>query len=373
MYDFLIVGCGLTGATLAERIANELDQKVLIVDRRDHIGGNCYDYYDEHGILVSKYGAHIFHTKSERVWEYVNRFAEFSDYIHTVDAKVGERFYSIPLNLDSINAFFGLNLTEKELPSFLNSIRVHIDNPSNAEEVVLSKVGRELYEAFYKNYTIKQWGIDPKHLEPSVTERLQIRMNRDRRYFLDPYQGMPVGGYTQMIKKMLTHRNIEVLLNTDYRKIINETGFDKLIFTGPIDQFFDYCYGELPYRSLRFEFITYNQEYYQHTGVINYPNEFDYTRTVEYKYLYNQKHDKTTVSREYPCWNHEEPYYPVPSSENHRIYGMYRRLAEGLRSVYFCGRLGTYRYLNMDQCIEQALDLLIEIKKGEKRPLIVTR
>ena len=357
----MIVGCGFAGATVAERIATVMDKKVLIVERRSHIGGNCYDYYNDEGLLVGKYGAHIFHTDSERVWQYVNRFAEFSSYVHTVDAMVGGRFYKIPLNLHSINKFFGLNLSEDELPEFLDRIREPIDRPSNSEEVVVSRVGRELYEAFYKNYTLKQWDVHPRDLEPSVTQRLHIRTNSENRYFLDRYQGMPMGGYTAMFRRMLTNKNITVILNTDYREVAESVMFGAMIFTGPIDMFFDYKLGKLPYRSIDFEFRKFDKEYYQHTGVINYPNDHDYTRIVEYKHLYGQKHPHTVISVEYPCWQDDEPYYPVPMKANRELYAMYQKEAEEIDNVYFCGRLGTYRYLNMDQSIEQALDLFDRI------------
>jgi UDP-galactopyranose mutase len=355
MYDYLIVGCGFSGSTLAERIASQLDKKVLIIDKRNHIGGNAYDYYDGNGVLVSKYGPHIFHTNIGRVWKYISQFAEFNSYIHHVDTFFNGEFYALPLNLDTINTFFGKNLSSENLPDFLEKIRKPIAKPQNAEDAVVSKVGWELYEAFYKNYTKKQWGIDPKHLDASVTLRLPVRINNDKRYFADKWQGIPKEGFTKLFERILDHRNIHIMLNTDFKKIVNEVVFDKLIYTGTIDSFFDCQFGKLPYRSLEFQFERYYQKHYQHTGVINYPNNYDFTRIVEYKYLYQQEISKTTISKEYPCWNDDEPYYPVPSSENRAKYELYEKATQRLHNVFFCGRLGKYSYLNMDQCIEQSL------------------
>jgi UDP-galactopyranose mutase len=357
MYEYLIVGCGFSGATLAERIASQLDKKILIIDKRNHIGGNAYDYIDGNGILISKYGAHIFHTNVERVWNYVTQFAEFNNYVHHVDAYVGGKFYSLPLNLTTINSYFGKSLSSKELPEFIEKIRTPIASPKNAEEAVVSQVGWDLYNAFYKNYTKKQWGINPTDLDASVTLRLPIRMNDDKRYFTDAWQGIPKGGYTEMFQKMLNLKNVHIMLSTDYKDIINEGRFNKLIYTGPIDSFFNYTFGKLPYRSIDFHFETFKKEYFQHTAVINYPNDYDFTRCVEYKWMYQQNIPKTTISRDYPCWNDDEPYYPIPSPQNREIYHKYRALAKKTKNVYFCGRLGTYEYHNMDQCIEQALQL----------------
>jgi UDP-galactopyranose mutase len=357
MYDFLIVGCGFSGATLAERIANVLGKRVLVVDTRNHIGGNAYDYRDENGILVSQYGAHIFHTNAERVWKYVTQFSDFNEYVHRVDASVGGKHYALPLNLGTFNSFFNRSLTAEELPSFLNTIREPIANPANAEEAVVSKVGWELYEAFYKQYTVKQWGIDPKFLDASVTERLPVRMNDDTRYFVDRWQGMPRDGYSKLFSRMLENKHIHVQLNADYRDVIEEVKFDKLIFSGPVDLFFDYEYGKLPYRSIEFKFQVLDTEWHQHQAVVNYPNDHPYTRCVEYKHFYRQVHQKTTVSWDFPCWNDDEPYYPVPSHMSRQLYQRYKMAAARLKSVYFCGRLGTYQYYNMDQCIGQALHL----------------
>jgi UDP-galactopyranose mutase len=373
MFDYLIIGAGFSGATLAERIASELDKKVLVVERRNHVGGNAYDYFDNDRILVSRYGAHIFHTNDERVWKYVNQFATFNNYVHTVDACIGDEFYSLPLNIDTINAFFHTNLSSVELPDFLANLRVPIKCPSNAEEAVVSQVGWELYEAFYRKYTLKQWGVAPKLLDASVTARLPVRLNNDKRYFSDRRQGVPVGGYTELFRKMLSHKNIVVLLDTDYRQILSDVRFNEMIFTGPIDLFFEYVHGKLPYRSIEFRFETIDREFYQHTAVVNYPNNHDYTRCVEYKYLNQQQHPRTSISRDYPCWNDDEPYYPVPTYENRLLYQRYKAEAEKLQSVYFCGRLGTYQYYNMDQCIKQALMLFENVVSKNAVQKVVSR
>ncbi|MCL5267266.1 MAG: UDP-galactopyranose mutase [Bacteroidetes bacterium] len=367
MYDWLVVGCGFTGATLAERIATQLGERVLIIDKRGHIGGNAYDYLDESGIRLSKYGAHIFHTYSEKVWNYVNQFADFNDYIHRVDAWVSGRYFAMPLNLETVNSFFDTNLTSESLQQFLYKKRVPIEYPKNAEEAVLSKVGWELYDAFYRSYTKKQWGIDARDLDASVTLRLPIRMDSDKRYFSDPWQGIPVNGYTSLFERMLRHKNIDLLLDANYREIASLVKFKRMIYTGNIDSFFDFEHGKLSYRSLKFEHMGYDTEYFQHVGVVNYPNDFDFTRIVEHKHLYKQRHEKTAVSREYPCWNEEEPYYPIPSTQSQQLYRKYEEAANKLRNVYFCGRLGTYRYYNMDQCVAQALHLFeTQVSKREK-------
>jgi len=355
--DYLIVGCGFTGATLAERIASQLNAAVIIIDKRDHVGGLAYDYVDEHGIVVGKYGPHIFHTNNEMVWKYVNRFAVFNNYVHLVDAFFQGRFFALPLNLDTINAFFGRLMSTAELPVFLETIREHIPYPRNAEEAVISKVGWDLYNAFYRNYTKKQWGMDPRDLDASVTMRLPIRMNNDKRYFADQWQGIPKEGFTRLFERMLDNKGIRILLNTEFKEALKGIRFKKLIYTGPIDAYFDYVQGKLPYRSIDFRFETITREHFQQTGIVNYPNDHEYTRCVEYKRLYQQKSSHTTVCRDYPCWNEEEPYYPIPSQVNREMYQKYRKLADNTPDTIFCGRLGTYAYFNMDECIHQALTL----------------
>jgi UDP-galactopyranose mutase len=356
-YDYLIVGCGFTGATLAERIASELDASVLVIDKRAHIGGNSYDERDDHGIVVGKYGPHFFHTASEKVWKYISRFTTFNNYVHHVDAFCDGRFYALPLSLDTVNAFFETRLTAEKLPSFLDQLSERIADPHNAEEAVVSKVGWELYEAFFQNYMKKLWGMDPRDLDASIARRLPIRLSSDTRYFTDPWQGIPTEGYTKIFERMLSHKNIHLSLNTDYRDLVNAVSHRFLVFTGPIDAYFDSLFGKLPYRSIDVRFETHACEYVQHRGVVNYPNDHDFTRCVEYKWLYGQRHEKTTVSRDFPCWNDEEPYYPIPAPANRALYLKYKELAERVPNTYFCGRLGSYAYYNMDECIAWALNL----------------
>ncbi len=354
MYNFLIIGAGFAGSVLAERIASQLDQKVLIVDKRNHIGGNAYDYYNEEGILVHKYGPHIFHTNSKEVFDYLSQFTEWREYQHRVLASVDGQLLPIPINLDTINKLYNFNFSSDEMKSYLNQVKVEIEHITNSEEQVISKVGKDLFEKFFKYYTKKQWDLWPSELDASVTARLPIRYNRDNRYFTDKYQVMPKYGYTKMFEKMLDHPNIHIMLNTDFKDVVNEIRYDKLIFTGPIDEYFGYKYGKLPYRSLKFEFETLDLNFYQPVGTVNYPNEYDFTRITEFKHLTGQKHEKTTIVKEYPS-SEGDPYYPIPRPQNEKIYQKYKTEADQLKNVFFVGRLGTYKYYNMDQVVAQAL------------------
>lgn len=356
MYSYLIVGAGFAGSVLAERIAVCKKKKVLIVDKRNHIGGNAYDYYNEDGILVHKYGPHIFHTNSKKVYDYLSNFTEWNEYQHKVLISVDGQLLPMPINLDTINKLYNYNFTSKDMIEYLDHVKEPIQTISNAEEQVISKVGRDLYEKFFKYYTKKQWDLWPYELDASVTARIPIRYNRDDRYFTDTYQVMPKYGYTKMFERMLTHPNIHIMLNTDYRDLIKEIEYKYLIFTGPIDLFFEYKYGKLPYRSLNFQFETKDVEYYQPIGTINYPNEYDFTRITEFKYLTGQKHHKTTIVKEYPT-SDGEPYYPIPRPQNDELYRKYKEAAEDLENVFFVGRLGTYKYYNMDQVVAQSLTL----------------
>ncbi len=356
MYDYLIVGAGLAGAVLAERLATQQGKKVLIVDKRNHIGGNTYDYYNEDGILVHKYGPHIFHTNSADVFNYLSRFTAWRPYEHKVLASVDGILVPIPINLNTINSLYGTNLNSSQVDEFLKSKAEPRDRIITSEDVVVSKIGRELYEKFFKGYTIKQWGLDPSDLDASVAARIPTRNNRDDRYFTDTFQAMPLHGYTKLFENMLSHPNISIMLNTDYKDLEDVIPYRDMIYTGPVDYYFDYCYGKLPYRSLEFRFETIEAPVHQATGTVNYPNEHLYTRTTEFKYLTGQKHAKTTIVYEYPKEN-GDPYYPVPRKENAALYKKYQLLAEGLQNVYFTGRLGTYKYYNMDQVVAQSLAL----------------
>ncbi len=353
-FDFVIVGAGFAGSTLAERIATQLNKKVLLVEQRKHIGGNAYDYYNEDGILVQKYGPHIFHTNSKVVWDYLRQFTKWNGYVHRVLAKVTGKEVCLPINLETMERLYDRSFTSEELKEYFEQRRVKLDKIRNSKDVVVSQVGEELYELFFKSYTKKQWGVYPDELDPQVTSRLPVRFNRDARYFTDQYQGIPKYGFTKMFEKMLDNRNIHILLNTDYKEIINLVKFDKLIFTGPSDYYFDYLYGKLPYRSLDFKFETVDMDKYQNAAVINYPNEHDYTRITEFKHFYFQKHHKTTICYEYPK-DDGDPYYPIPKIEYQEIYQKYKTEAEKLKNVYFVGRLAEYKYLNMDQVVDRAL------------------
>ncbi|MBW4459710.1 MAG: UDP-galactopyranose mutase [Nodosilinea sp. WJT8-NPBG4] len=356
MFDYLIVGAGFAGSVLAERLATQENKKILIVDTRNHIGGNAYDHYNEDGILVHKYGPHIFHTNSRDVFEYLSLFTQWRRYEHRVLASVDGQLVPIPINLDTINKLYGLKLTAFEVEEFLASLAETKEYIRTSEDVVVSKVGRELYEKFFRNYTRKQWGVDPSELDKSVTARVPTRTNRDDRYFTDTYQAMPLHGYTRMFEQMLTHPNIKIMLNTDYREIQDVIPYKEMIYTGPVDGFFDYCYGKLPYRSLDFKHETLNQDVHQPQAVINYPNEHLYTRVTEFKYLTGQEHPKTSIVYEYPQAE-GDPYYPVPRPENAELYKQYKALADAEPGVHFVGRLATYKYYNMDQVVAQALAL----------------
>ena len=360
--DFLIVGSGFAGCTLAERISTQLGKSVLIVEQRNHIGGNTYDFYNDDGILVQKYGPHIFHTNSKDVWDYLCQFTEWNDYIHRVIARVGGKEVYLPINIDTMERLYNRSFRPEEMEAFLEERRVKVSSVSNSRDAVVSTVGVELYELFFKNYTKKQWGVYPDELDAQVTGRLPVRFNRDTRYFTDTYQGIPKYGYTKLFETMLANTNVHILLNTDYKYIMDKIHFKYIIFTGRIDYFFDYIYGELPYRSLDFTFETMQTEKFQNGAVVNYPNDFDYTRTTEFKHFYFQKHNKTTICYEYPKTK-GDPYYPIPRRDCYEIYQEYEREARKLRNVYFLGRLAEYKYLNIDQVVEAGLKLFKRIRE----------
>jgi UDP-galactopyranose mutase len=365
MFDYMIVGAGFAGSVLAERLARGSGKKVLLVDRRPHIGGNAYDHYDDAGILVHKYGPHIFHTNSREVFEYLSGFTKWRPYEHRVRASVDGQLVPIPINLDTINQLYGLKLTSMEVESFFASVAEPRESIRTSEDVVVSRVGRELYEKFFRGYTRKQWGLDPSQLDAMVTARVPVRTNRDDRYFSDTYQAMPLKGYTRMFENMLDHDNIKILLNTDYHELEGMIPYERMIFTGPVDEFFDFRYGKLPYRSLEFQFETINQEWVQPVAVVNYPNQHLYTRSTEFKHLTGQEHAKTSLVYEYPRAE-GDPYYPVPRPENAELYKKYQALAEERPDVHFVGRLATYKYYNMDQVVAQALSVYARIV-GQKR------
>ena len=370
-YDYLVVGAGFAGATIAERIASQLGKRVLVVDKRPHIAGNAYDFYNEHGILIHEYGPHIFHTSAQKVVDYLSQFTNWRPYEHRVLAQVEGKLLPMPINLDTVNQLYGLDLDSDGLQKFLAERAEPKAEIRTSEDIVVSKVGRDLYEKFFRNYTRKQWGLDPSQLDSSVAARVPARFDRDDRYFSDTFQAMPLEGYTKMFERMLANPKITVMLSTDYHDVVDRYSRAKIVYTGPIDEFFDYRFGRLPYRSLRFEHRTHDQEKFQPAPVVNYPNEHAYTRITEFKYLTGQTHEKTSIVYEYPC-DGGEPYYPVPRPENAQVYEKYRELAVATTGVYFCGRLANYRYFNMDQVVAQALHLFRNIAEDASASLSVS-
>jgi UDP-galactopyranose mutase len=357
-YDYLIVGAGFAGSVLAERLASQHGAHVLVVDKRPHVGGNAYDRLDEAGILIHQYGPHIFHTNSDEIVDYLSQFTAWRPYEHRVLAVVRDKLVPIPINRTTLNRLFDLNLaTDEEAAAYLASRAEPVGEIRTSEDVVISAVGRELYELFFQGYTRKQWGIDPSALDKSVTARIPTRTNTDDRYFGDKHQIMPADGYTAMFNRMLDHPLIDVLLSTDYRDIADEVDADHLIYTGPIDEFFGFRYGKLPYRSLRFEHKMLDTECFQPVATVNYPDpQIPYTRITEYKHLTGQEHERTSITYEYPSAE-GDPYYPVPRPENAAMYREYEALARLTAGVHFCGRLATYKYYNMDQVVAQSLTL----------------
>lgn len=363
--DWLIVGAGYSACVLAERIATQLGQRVLIVERRDHIGGNAYDYFNEHGILVHRYGPHIFHTKSKKAWGYLSQFTEWRPYFHHVLGVVDGKKVPVPFNLNSLYALFPPRYAEKLegllLEHYGFGVKVPILKLRESAIGDLSFLANYIYEKVFYHYTTKQWELKPEELDRAVTGRVPVYISRDNRYFQDPYQAMPRLGYTEMFRKMLAHPDIMVLLNTDYRAVINDIGFNRIICTGPIDTFFEYIHGELPYRSLRFQFETLDQEGYQEVGTVNYPNEYDFTRITEQKYLSGQTLPKTTLVMEYPqpyVAGQNDPYYPIPREENRELCNLYLKESQKLNgTVLFAGRLAEYKYYDMDMAVTRALSL----------------
>jgi UDP-galactopyranose mutase len=363
VFDWVIVGAGFAGATLAERIATQRNEKVLVVDRRPHIGGNAYDRYNDDGLLIHEYGPHIFHTNSAAIFEHLSKFTEWRPYEHRVLGMVDNQLVPIPINLNTVNKLYNLKLTSEELPAWFAARAEKVDPIRTSEDVVVSVVGRKLYEKFFQGYTRKQWGMDPSELDKSVTARVPTRTNRDDRYFTDEFQAMPKHGYTRMFEKMLDHPNISVMTQTDFRDIQNEVSFKRLIYSGPVDEYFDFRFGKLPYRSLRFQHETHDTEVMLPTGTVNYPQTEAYTRVSEYKYMTGQVHPKTAITYEYPSAE-GDPYYPIPRPENAELYKKYEKLAMATPNVWFVGRLATYRYYNMDQVTGQALATFRRIQES---------
>lgn len=353
-YDVLVVGAGFAGSVVAEQLAIN-DKRVLLIDRRPHIGGNAFDGLDDHGILIHKYGPHIFHTNSERIFKYLSRFTLWRDYEVRVLALVGDQYLPIPINKTTINKLYNLDLDEAGVKDFLEKVRLPLDEVKSSEDLVLNTVGKDLYEKFFKGYIKKQWGRDASEISAEVAARIPTRANDDDRYFTDTFQAIPLNGYTKMFEAILDNPNITVRTETNYADIKDVEQYKHLVYTGPIDGYFNYAFGKLPYRSLTFEYThTECAGFKQPAAVTSFPNNHDYTRITEFKQITGQKHLGTTIAREY---SHSEgdPYYPVPHPENYALYEKYRNLADHLPDVSFVGRLAQYRYYNMDQVVGAAL------------------
>ena len=349
----LVVGAGYAGSVVARELA-DAGREVLVIDKRPHIAGNAYDAYDEHGVLVHRYGPHIFHTNGERIVEFLSRFTEWRSYEHRVRGVVDGELYPFPINRDTLNRLYGLELDEAGAADFFERVREPRDPVLTSEDVVLNSVGRDLYEKFFLHYTRKQWGLDPSELKAGVAARIPVRTNTDDRYFSDTFQAMPRHGYTKMFETMLDHPNISTEVGVDFADVRNR-GFAHVVYTGPIDAYFDYRYGRLPYRSLRFEHEHLpGVARYQETGTVNYPNDHAYTRITEFKHLTGQQHSGTSIVREFPQAE-GDPYYPVPRAENEALFKRYEDLGRNERDVTFVGRLAQYRYYNMDQVVGAAL------------------
>ena len=370
-YDYLIVGAGFAGSVLAERLASQHGARILLIDRRPHVGGNAYDEPNEAGILYHKYGPHIFHTNSDQVVDYLSQFTKWRPYEHRVLADVRDKLVPIPINRTTLNTLFDLDLkTDEEAADYLASRAEPVEEIRTSEDVVINAVGRELYELFFRGYTRKQWGLDPSELDKQVTSRIPTRTNTDDRYFSDTFQAMPLEGYTAMFEKMLDHPLIEKRLGTDFRDLRDQAHelAEHIIYTGPIDEYFGYRFGRLPYRSLKFDHQTLNQEQFQPVAVVNYPSEdVPYTRISEYKHLTGQEAPVTTITYEYPSAE-GDPYYPIPRPENQELFKRYEALADSTDNVTFVGRLATYRYYNMDQIVGQALATFRRLDERNRLP-----
>ncbi len=363
-FDYMIIGAGFAGSILAERMASQLDKKVLVVDKRNHIAGNAYDYYDENGILVHKYGPHIFHTNSKKVFDYLSQFTKWNTYTHKVKAVIEGKNIPIPFNLNSIYELFPKKYAEKLenilIEKYGFGLKIPILKMKETDNSELKLLADYIYKNVFYGYTVKQWGLKPEELDFNVSSRVPVYISRDNRYFQDTYQCLPKNGYTEMFSNMLNHKNIKILLNTDYRDAIEYIKFDKLIYTGTLDYFFDNMFGELPYRSLEFNFETFDSPKFQELGQINFPNNYDYTRITEFKHLTQQNHPKTTIAYEYPMpfiSGKNEAYYPIPRPENNDLFAKYKNEADKLKNAFFIGRLADYKYYNMDQIAGVALQL----------------
>ncbi len=355
-YDYVVVGAGFAGAVMAERLATDGGYRVLVIDRRPHVAGNAFDHLDDAGVLIHQYGPHIFHTNSQEIVDYLSRFTDWRPYEHRVLAQVDGKRVPIPINRTTLNELYNLSLaTDEDAAAFLAARAEPVDEIRTSEDVVVSAVGQQLYRTFFRGYTRKQWGLDPSELDKAVTSRVPTRTNTDDRYFTDSFQAMPAEGYTRMFERVLAHPDIELMLGVDFADIRDRISYDALIYTGPIDEYFDHRYGKLPYRSLQFRHETVNCVQFQQVAVVNYPDEaVPYTRVTEYKHLTGQESPVTSITYEYPAAE-GDPYYPIPREENQQLFKRYEALALAEDKVTFVGRLATYRYYNMDQVVGQAL------------------
>lgn len=369
--DVLIVGAGFAGLVLAERLSSRLGLRCVIVERRDHFGGNAHDRFDDHGVLVHPYGPHYFRTNSDRVREYLSAFTDWHPVRYKVQSFSGGRYWSFPVNLRTYEQLVGRPATEDEFKAYLEEKRVPIENPRNSEDVVVSQVGRELYEMFFLGYTLKQWKKHPRELDASVCGRIPIRTTRDDDYLRESFQALPRDGYHRLFENLIAAADgVTIHLGTDFFQVKDRFRYDHLVYTGPIDRYFDYGLGRLPYRSLTFEHESFTSPrladrleiagkpgYWQPGMQVNYPNDHEFTRIVELKHATGQDTPNTTIIREYPAEMEDgrEPYYPVPSPESKAIYERYAKAADALDDVSFVGRLARYRYYNMDQVVAMAL------------------
>lgn len=356
-FDYLVVGAGFAGSVLAERLSSQQNKRCLVIDRRHHIAGNAYDAQDQAGVLLHRYGAHYFRTNSEKILRYLSQFTEWREVEYRILSWAAGQYWSFPINLKTFEQLLGRASDSAEMEQMLSNWRVKNGVPRNSEEMVLSQVGSKLYEMFFKNYTRKQWGRDAVDLDASVCGRIPVRTSRDDRYVSERFQVMPAAGYTKMFERMLSHPNIKVLLNTDFREVLPQVRFKHLIYTGPVDEYFNCCYGPLPYRSMRFEWETKAQEFHQPVVQVNYPNDYEFTRIIEIKHVTGQQLPVTTIMREFPrqYMPGGEPFYPIPAPDTAALYSKYRARALAERNVSFVGRLATYRYYNMDQVVGMAL------------------
>lgn len=368
--DWLVVGAGLVGSVLAERLASQQGKKVLVVERRGHLGGNVHDQLDAHGVWIHSYGPHLFHTNSDRVWNYLSQFTGWKTYEHRVLGWIDGQYVPIPFNFTAIERLFPSQkadlLKEQLRANYGEGARVPVLRLLEEDSPELQEFGQYVFDKVYAGYTTKQWGLLPDQLDASVLGRVPVVVGYDDRYFVDRYQALPQGGYTRMIERMLDQPGIEVMLNTDYESLEDVT-WNRMIYTGPIDAFFGRRFGALPYRSLRFEWKHLDQPQFQPAAQVNYPNDHEYTRVAEYKWITGQEHPGTTLSYEYPVWyvpGENEPYYPVINQENKDLMALYLQEAKKMEGkVYFAGRLADYRYYNMDQAVGRALKLFEELPR----------